>query len=149
MITPTPLSPQWERVRGKHITSQVERIDPMKADEKRNKLLRGELRGIVAKLRKDYKPQQIILFGSLANGTVGECSDIDLVIIKDTKKRFVERLKEVALLCDYTVGVDFWVYTPEEFFRAVEQKEAFFIDEIIHKGKVLWRKIPSPNAPPS
>ncbi len=110
----------------------------MKTDEKRNKLLRSELHRIVAKLRKDYKPQQIILFGSLANGTVGEYSDIDLVIIKNTKRRFIERLKEVALLCDYTVGVDFWVYTPEEFSRAVEQKENFFIDEIVHKGKVLY-----------
>lgn len=59
-----------------------------------------------------FKAAKIILFGSLAEGKVNPYSDIDLVIIKDTRKRFLQRLKEVGLLCKARIGVDYLVYTP-------------------------------------
>ncbi len=110
----------------------------MKENLKRKKLLLQELKKIVATLKRDYQPQKIILFGSLANGTVREWSDIDLAIIKETKSRFLDRLTEVALLCRYKVGVDFLVYTPEEINEAVREKNYFITDEILGQGKVLY-----------
>ncbi|MEM3507047.1 MAG: nucleotidyltransferase domain-containing protein [Candidatus Bathyarchaeia archaeon] len=48
------------------------------------------------KVIKNYQLEKIILFGSYVTGEVDELSDIDLVIIKDTNKKFIERLIEVA-----------------------------------------------------
>jgi uncharacterized protein len=48
------------------------------------------LNQILAALQKEYKPEKIILFGSMASGTVGEWSDIDLAIIKHTDKAFMD-----------------------------------------------------------
>lgn len=48
-------------------------------------------REIVEKLKKDYQPQKIILFGSYADGNPREGSDIDLLIIKETSGTFLDR----------------------------------------------------------
>jgi predicted nucleotidyltransferase len=83
----------------------------------------------------------VILFGSMASGEIHEWSDIDLVIVKDTSKRFLARLKEVALLCRAPVGVDYLVYTPQEFDRLAHDKgNPFFQHEILEKGHVLYER---------
>jgi len=90
-------------------------------------------------LVEEYQPQKVILFGSMASGETSEWSDIDLVIIKDTPKRFLDRLKEVALLCRATVGVDYLVYTPQEFEELASEESNLFVQrEIMQKGKVLY-----------
>ncbi|KAF5414277.1 MAG: hypothetical protein C5S38_05075 [Candidatus Methanophagaceae archaeon] len=50
---------------------------------------------IVEKLKSEYKPLKIILFGSYAYGNPTEDSDIDLLILKDTTKRRVDRFVQV------------------------------------------------------
>ena len=47
--------------------------------------LEKELHRIVATLIEKYKPEKIILFGSLATSKIHEWSDIDILIIKETK----------------------------------------------------------------
>jgi predicted nucleotidyltransferase len=101
--------------------------------------LSANLEHIVEDIVAHYNPEKIILFGSLAKGNVQEFSDIDLVIIKKTDKPFYDRLREVATLCSYDVGVDFLVYTPEEYAQLTRAK-GFVRDEIIKKGKVLYAK---------
>ncbi len=79
--------------------------------ERQTKLAEA-LEHILQTLVTQYQPEKIILFGSMASGTVHEWSDLDLAIIKDTPLPFLQRLKEVALLCLVPVGVDYFVYTP-------------------------------------
>lgn len=89
---------------------------------------------------KKYDPEKIILFGSVARKEADELSDIDLVIIKDTEKRFIERIVEVAELIEDELGVvDVFVYTPEEFQRMVESKN-LFIENVLKEGIVLHEK---------
>jgi hypothetical protein len=71
---------------------------------------------------------------------VGEWSDIDLAIIKDTSLPFLQRLEEVALLCFASEGVDYLVYTPSEFAQMIAEKNPFVLKEIIGKGKVLYER---------
>ncbi len=85
------------------------------------------------------RPLRIILFGSAATGKVGPYSDIDLVVIKKTSLPYFERISQLVDLLDYDIGVDFLVYSPEEFDRAVRERR-FFREEIIKKGKVLYEK---------
>ncbi len=50
---------------------------------------------IVEKLKREYKPQRIILFGSYAYGNPTEDSVIDLLILKNSDERRVDRLVQV------------------------------------------------------
>lgn len=100
--------------------------------------LEQELKRITEIIVREYKPQRMILFGSLAQGTTHEWSDIDLVIVKDTSKRFLERMREIFLLTHPKVSLNVVVYTPGEVADMEKQKHYFWRDEIINKGKVLY-----------
>lgn len=89
---------------------------------------------------KPYKPEKVIVFGSYARGDIDEYSDIDLVIIKKTKKRFLQRLVEVAKLIDNELGnVDAFVYTPAELERMIEYENSF-IETVLKEGKIIYEK---------
>jgi predicted nucleotidyltransferase len=110
---------------------------------KRQTKLQGALEQILQILVTGYQPEKIILFGSLAKAEVGEWSDLDLVIIKDTSTPFFQRLKEVALLCRPSVGTDFLVYTPDEFEQMLAENNPFILEEVVRKGKVLYERQPA------
>jgi predicted nucleotidyltransferase len=103
----------------------------------RRELLEVELNRYLALLAEQYRPQKVLLFGSVAVDETGEWSDLDLVIIKETNRRFLDRIKEVMQLLRPRVGVDILVYTPAEF-EQLSRERAFVRDEIVGKGKVLY-----------
>jgi predicted nucleotidyltransferase len=105
----------------------------------RRDILKSELDRYVQLLRDHYDPQRIVLFGSMATDNIGEWSDIDLLIIKETNHRFLDRTREVIELLSPKVGVDILVYTPDEFGRLAEQR-TFIRDEVVGKGKVLYER---------
>lgn len=89
---------------------------------------------------KGYQPEKIILFGSAARGDTDEYSDLDVVIIKRTDERFVQRGIDAARLIRANVGaIDLLVYTPEEFER-MRDDENPFIERVLTEGKVLYEK---------
>lgn len=101
--------------------------------------LKQEIDRIVEGL-KDYEPEKIILFGSLAREDFDEYSDLDIVIIKQTDKRFLERLREVVgFLPPHRGGIDIFVYTPEEFVRMKEEENPF-IEQVLKDSKILYEK---------
>ena len=106
-------------------------------DERRKAALEAELARVLPLLIDEYGAEKIILFGSLATGEVGEWSDLDLVVVKQTKKKFFRRLDEVLTLTRPRVGTDLLVYTPEEFERMCASRR-FFKEEIMAKGRVLY-----------
>jgi len=106
---------------------------------RRRAVLEAELARYVQLLREQYAPQRILLFGSLTSGEVQEWSDIDLVIVKETERKFLDRTREVLQLLRPQVGVDILVYTPDEFDQMAQQR-AFVRDEIVGKGKVLYER---------
>ena len=108
----------------------------------RQRKLAEALGHIMNVLTTQYQPEKVILFGSMAAGNVGDWSDIDLVIIKDTSLPFLQRLEEVALLCLVPVSVDYLVYTPNEFAQMIADNNPFVAKEIIQKGKVLYERQP-------
>jgi uncharacterized protein len=87
-----------------------------------------------------YQPEKIILFGSMATGNVTDWSDLDLVVIKETSLPFLQRLKQVALLCLAPVSVNYFVYTPQEFEQMVAENHHFICNEVLAKGKVLYER---------
>lgn len=80
----------------------------------RSKALKNELLRIVEELKK-AGVKKIILFGSLAKDDIGPASDIDLLVVQETRKRFIKRLEELYNLIDPKYALDLLVYTPSEF----------------------------------
>jgi len=108
--------------------------------QKRKKLLIEELQKIVSVLIENYQPEKIILLGSLASDEVKEESDIDLLLVKKSDKRPLERVTEVMALLGYPrVALDIFVYTPEEI-EYLKKEESQFIEDILEHGKVLYEK---------
>jgi predicted nucleotidyltransferase len=101
--------------------------------------LEAELKRILKILHSEYSPERLILFGSLAEGKAEETSDIDLIIIKRTDKRFTERIGEVIEICKPKMAVDFIVYTPEEFL-SLKEREPFIKEEVLRKGKIIYER---------
>ena len=57
----------------------------------KDKKMRKLIQEVVERIKTEYQPEKIILFGSYAYGTPNEDSDIDLLIVKDTDKGRVDR----------------------------------------------------------
>ncbi|MBC7227677.1 MAG: nucleotidyltransferase domain-containing protein [Thermoflexales bacterium] len=98
-----------------------------------------ELERILQALRP-YRPQKVILFGSFARGDDHGLSDVDLVIIRETDRPFVERIGEVLALCDSLLPVEPLVYTSAEFAHLVEERNPF-IEQVLREGKVIYEGV--------
>lgn len=99
-----------------------------------------KIKEIVNKLVSDYQPEKIILFGSYASGQTHRWSDVDLALIKDTNKRFCDRIGEALRILrsiDHKPPLDIIVYTPFEF-EQMSQSNYFVQDEILKKGKMIY-----------
>jgi predicted nucleotidyltransferase len=75
------------------------------------------IQGILDKLLAGYAPQKVILYGSYAYGDPRPDSDIDLLIIKDTSERFIDRWVTVRrILSDpqRKAPLETLVLTPQE-----------------------------------
>ncbi|MEM4251673.1 MAG: nucleotidyltransferase domain-containing protein [Candidatus Bathyarchaeia archaeon] len=98
------------------------------------------LQTIVQRLVEQYRPERVILFGSLAYGEPDRDSDIDLLIIKDTTETPLERRVRVRrLVSDPERLVPFspLVLTPEELANRLQLGDPFY-REIVTRGKVLY-----------
>ncbi|MDP3244146.1 MAG: nucleotidyltransferase domain-containing protein [bacterium] len=100
-----------------------------------------EVKKIVEKIRKDYKPEKIILFGSYAWGKPTPDSDVDLLIIKNTKKTG----RDVSMAINKSIfprmiPLDILVYTPFEIKKKIKEDKNLFLEDIINNGKVLYAK---------
>lgn len=106
-----------------------------------NAKIKETIANIVEKIRDNYKPEKIILFGSYAYGRPNAESDIDLFIIKKTQKRRIDRFCEVSRLLRNIKGISIQpvVFTRQEVARRLELEDDF-IKEILHKGEILYEK---------
>ena len=93
---------------------------------------------IIEQLKKT-KPQAIILFGSAARGEMTEDSDLDILMIKRTKKPFDDRMREARSMVRTDTPLDIIVITPEEA-KSLPKKNSFFA-QILKEGKLLYGRI--------
>lgn len=93
---------------------------------------------IVEQLKKD-KPQAIILFGSAARGEMNKDSDLDILVIKETKKDYFDRVREARAGIRTSVPLDIIVLTPKEA-RELPKRNSFFA-QIIKEGKLLYGRV--------
>ena len=91
---------------------------------------------------------RVILFGSYANETANDNSDIDMVVIldnNDVAKTYEERLKKKLYInrlvrnINYKIALDILVYSKEEY-KILKNYGNYFIDEIENTGKIIYEK---------
>jgi predicted nucleotidyltransferase len=102
--------------------------------------IRSAIQRILLKLIAGYTPQKVILFGSQAYGAPDRDSDIDLLIIKETAGRFIDRWVEVQRILAGThrgLAVDTFVLTPLELENRLAIGDQF-MSEILKNGEVLY-----------
>ena len=100
-------------------------------------LLSTSLAQAIAKLSKCDIVKRVSLFGSYAEGKADLFTDLDILIIVDTDKPFLERMKEVYALLALPVDADILCYTSEEFDRL---KEKPFFRKILAEEIMLYEK---------
>src|SRR4029077_15399649 len=102
--------------------------------------IRLELEKIVSELVRVYRPEKIILFGSYAYGRPSADSDLDILIIKKTPDRFIDRWTNVRqIVSDPKRSVPFepLILTPGEL-QEEPPKGDQFNEKIVTKGALLY-----------
>ena len=99
-----------------------------------------EIERIVKRIAEGYRPLKVILFGSHAWGEPTEDSDIDLLIVKETSDRFIDRwvaVREMIADPQRRIPVSPIVVTPGELQRRLAGGDQFF-QRIVSRGKLLY-----------
>ena len=79
----------------------------------------------------------MIVFGSVAKGTAGDDSDLDLVMVKESdENRIIRSARARLALEDSNIPIDVIVYTPEEFNKN-RSNRCSLVHEAISTGRVV------------
>jgi predicted nucleotidyltransferase len=98
------------------------------------------LRPAIQKIVKELNPEKIVLFGSYAYGKPNRHSDVDLLVVLNTRASQSERSWKVSrLLLPRPFPVDILVKTPKEIEAALKSGD-FFLREILTRGKILYER---------
>ncbi len=95
---------------------------------------------ILKRLVANLDVVKVILFGSYVSGKANKDSDLDLLIIINTKEKGIKRYAMVSeLLEPRKIPMDIIVKTPEELQTRSKMFDPF-IRNILKTGKVLYEK---------
>ena len=96
--------------------------------------------GLVARLVESFDPEKIILFGSWVWGVPERDSDVDLLVILESKLPPARRSAELSLACrPRGWAVDFVVKTPDEVDRRLQIGDPF-LRRILDQGRVMYAR---------
>ena len=92
---------------------------------------------VVDQIATQFRPKQIILFGSYAYGQPRPESDLDLLVVMDTPLREREQRRQIRQAINYNFGLDLIVRKPATLAQRLAWGD-FFLREITEKGKVMY-----------
>jgi len=97
----------------------------------------NKIREVLLPVFKNSKVEKVVLFGSLPRGSQTKKSDLDLMIITKTDKRFFERYEQFEIIHDIINdrAVDMLIYTADELSRISHRP---FIKQILSEGKTIY-----------
>ncbi len=97
-----------------------------------------KLQHVINIIAKNYHPEKIILFGSYARGENNYDSDIDLLIIKESKLPRYKRVLEIRkYLRGLKIPLDIIVYTKAEIEKWKNVKSTF-VNNVMQEGTVVY-----------
>lgn len=92
---------------------------------------------VVRQIAKQFKPRQIILFGSYARGDFRPQSDVDLLVVMETHLKPVRQEVLISQSIEFNFGLDVLVYTPEMLKERLDLGDSF-LRKVMREGKVLY-----------
>lgn len=92
------------------------------------------LERVTALLESKPDVKRVILFGSYATGRRDLFTDLDLLVVMDSKEEFLARSVSLKREIGSTVDMDLLVYTPQEFERL---RRRGFVRFAVETGTVL------------
>jgi len=102
--------------------------------------LENSLVNVTHRLRSMPEVIRVILFGSYADGRRDLFTDLDILVIMDTEKSYLQRTADLYQALQVDVDMDLFVYTPLEI---KQMRDRSFIRQALKNGKVLYEKKPS------
>ncbi len=92
--------------------------------------LRG-IEKIVDQIVQRFRPQKIILFGSLARGTPTEDSDVDLLVVMETEESPLHTAAQIAASIDHPFPIDILVRTPSKWEASLKRGGVFPTEVVV------------------
>lgn len=92
------------------------------------------------RIGREFGAEKVVLFGSYAQDTATEDSDIDLLVVAKTSLRPRERYAAVrGLVADFPAAFEIIVKTPDEYnrWRSVVNHIVYFADKY---GRVIYER---------
>jgi len=97
----------------------------------------SEIAHLLAPFFTQTNTQRAIVFGSIAKGSQTKRSDLDLIIVTDTEKRFFDRYETYERIHSLIPNrsVEMLIYTPDELNNISHRA---FIRQILSEGKIIY-----------
>ncbi|MCL1811305.1 MAG: nucleotidyltransferase domain-containing protein [Methanomassiliicoccaceae archaeon] len=97
----------------------------------------GEAERVIEMAKAKIDPILMIVFGSVAKGTAGDDSDLDLILIKESdESRLIRSAKARMALKGSNIPIDIIVFTPEEFEEELSN-EYSLVYEAMATGRIV------------
>lgn len=100
----------------------------------------NQIESFCRRIGDEFGARRIVLFGSYADGSATETSDVDLLVVADTTLEPHKRYAAVRrLLADLPLGFDIIVKTPTEYARcrSIVNDVVYFADKY---GRVVYER---------
>lgn len=95
------------------------------------------IKQVAKEIVEHFHPRQVILFGSYAYGTPTANSDVDLLIIMETKERNLPQALKISRAISHPFLMDLVVLKPQEVQTRLEVGD-LVLREILAKGEILF-----------
>ena len=86
---------------------------------------------------REFRPDRIILFGSHAEGTAGDESDVDLLVVLPFDEWPGRMATRILLRTDPRFPVDLLARTPAQLAARLRGGDSF-LQDVVTRGKVLY-----------
>ena len=90
------------------------------------------------RIGEEFRAEKVILFGSYAQGSAGQDSDVDLLIVASFDGRSVDTSVKIRMKLRPQFPIELLVRTPEKIQQRIEMGDSF-IQNIFKNGKVLYQ----------
>jgi uncharacterized protein len=97
-----------------------------------------EVRERLAPVFRRYNISKAVVFGSVARGEPSPHSDVDLILVQRTEKRFLDRYEGLLMELNQAIPrrtVEALIYTPEEL-ESIRHRR--FIATALSEGQVIY-----------
>ena len=106
--------------------------------DRRKRIPQKAIDQVVEQIVENFKPQKIILFGSYARGNPRPESDVDMLVIMNTRLKEVQQAIQICQQIEYRFGLDLIVHTPKHLAERLKMGD-WFLRDVLKEGKVVYK----------